>query len=142
MSTVRLLAVFVENKPGQTARITRLLAEARMNIRWVTIANSGPFGVMKFLVNDPDAACDVLKQSGIMASFLEVIPVEVADQPGALCKVAECLAKNAINLDNTSGFVANQRAIVIVETHDIEKARAVLVQNGLRVLSREELLGL
>lgn len=142
MSTVRLIAVFVENKTGQTARVTRILADARMNIRWVTIANSGSFGVMKFLVPDPDAAHDVLKRDGVMSSFLEVIPVEVPDQPGALCKVAECLAKNTINLDNTSGFVTNQRAIVLVETHDIERARATLVQSGLRVLSREELLGL
>ncbi len=142
MSTVRLVAVFVENKPGQTARITRLLADAGMNLRWVTIANSGPFGVMKFLVPDAEAAREVLKRDGVMASFLEVLPVEVPDQPGAIAQVAECLAKNAINLDNTSGFVANQRAVVIVETHDIERARAALVQNGLRVLSREELLGL
>jgi hypothetical protein len=142
MSTVRLLAVFVENKPGQTARITKLLAEARINIRWVTIANSGSFGVMKFLVNDPDRAHDVLKQHGVMAGFLDVIPVEVADQPGALLAVAECLAKDNINLDNTSGFVANQRAIVIVETHDTERAKALLVKQGLRVLSREELLQL
>ena len=142
MSTVRLLAVFVENKPGQTARITKLLAEARINIRWVTIASSGPFGVMKFLVTDPDRARDVLKQQGLMASFLEVIPVEVADRPGALQTVAECLAKDNINLDNTSGFVANQRAVVIVETHDIERAQALLVRHGLRVLSWEELLQL
>jgi hypothetical protein len=142
MSTVRLLAVFVENKPGQTARITKLLAEARINIRWVTIASSGPFGVMKFLVTDPDRAHDVLKQHGLMANFLEVIPIEVADRPGALQTVAECLAKDNINLDNTSGFVANQRAVVIVETHDIDRAQALLVRQGLRVLSREELLQL
>jgi hypothetical protein len=142
MSTVRLLAVFVENKPGQTARITKLLAEARINIRWVTIASSGPFGVMKFLVTEPDRARDVLKQHGLMASFLEVIPIEVADRPGALQTVAECLAKDNINLDNTSGFVANQRAVVIVETHDIERAQALLVRQGLRVLSWEELLQL
>ena len=142
MSTVRLLAVFVENKPGQTARITKLLAEARINIRWVTIASSGPFGVMKFLVTDPERAREVLKQHGLMASFLEVIPIEVADRPGALQTVAECLAKDNINLDNTSGFVANQRAVVIVETHDIERAQALLVRHGLRVLSWEELLQL
>ena len=142
MSTVRLLAVFVENKPGQTARITKLLAAASINIRWVTIANSGPFGVMKFLVPDPEHARDVLKQEGVMASFLDVIPVEVADQPGALQSVAECLAKDNINLDNTSGFVANQRAVVIVETHDLERAKALLVKQGLRILSREELLKL
>jgi hypothetical protein len=74
-------------------------------------------------VADPEHARDVLKQEGMMASFLDIIPVEVADHPGALHSVAECLAKDNINLDNTSGFVANQRAFVIVETHDIERAR-------------------
>jgi ACT domain-containing protein len=142
MSTLRLLAIFVENKPGQTARITKLLAEARINIRWVTIASSGPFGVMKLLVTDPERGHGILKQHGVMASLLDVLPVEVADQPGALQEVAECLARDNINLDNTSGFVANQRAIVIVETHDIERARALLVEQGLRVLTREELLGI
>ena len=77
-----------------------------------------------------------------MASFLDVIPVEVADQPGALQAVAECLAKDNINLDNTSGFVANQRAVVVIETQDTERAKALLVGQGLRVLSREELLKL
>jgi len=97
--------------------------------------------VMKFLVADPDRARDVLKQEGVRASFLEAIPVEVADQPGALQAVVECLAKNDINLDNTSGFVANQHAIVIIETQDTERAKALLIEQGLRVLSGEELLG-
>ena len=142
MNSVRLLAVFVENKPGQTAYVTRLLADAGVNIRWVTIANSGPFGVMKFLIPDPDLGHRVLKQSGVMASFLDVIPVEVADKPGALLAVADCLARKQINLDNSSGFVANRRAVIIVETHEIERARAALGAEGLRTLSREELLGL
>ena len=56
MSAMNLVAVFVENKPGQTARITKILAEAGVNIRWVTIANSGSFGVMKFLVDKCEPA--------------------------------------------------------------------------------------
>jgi hypothetical protein len=142
MSSVRLLAVFVENKPGQTAYVTRLLAEAGVNIRWATIANSGSFGVMKFLVPDPDVGHRVLKQHGMMASFLDVIPVEVVDQPGALQAVADCLARERINLDNASGFVAHGRAVLIVETHEIDRARGALTAHGLQVLSREELLGL
>ena len=61
MSAPNLLAVFVENKPGQTARITKILAEADVNIRWVTIANSGSFGVMKFLVDKREPAVARLK---------------------------------------------------------------------------------
>jgi hypothetical protein len=142
MRPVQLLATFVENKPGQTARITKILADAHINIRWATIANSGPFGVMKFLVDDQDRAHDALKQHGLMVSFLDVLPVEVTDAPGSLQGVADCLARDNVNLDNTSGFVANQRAIVIIETHDIDRARSALENQGMRILSREELLGL
>lgn len=142
MRPVRLIATFVENKPGQTAFVTKLLADAHVNIRWATIANSGPFGVMKFLVDDQDQAHDALKQHGLVVSFLDVLPVEVDDTPGALQTVAECLARSHVNLDNVSGFVANRRAIVIIETHETDRARQALTTQGLRILTREELLEL
>jgi hypothetical protein len=137
-----MVAVFAENKPGQTARITRILAQANINIRWVTIANSGGFGVMKFLVNDSQVAYEALKHEGFVTTFLEVLAVEVADKPGALQTVAECLAQHDINLENTSGFVAKNRAILVVEVHELAEARSALEQQGLRVLSQEEMLSL
>jgi hypothetical protein len=141
MSAVRLIAIFAENKPGQTARITRLLAEAGVNIRWATIANSGTFGVMKFLVDKPDAALQHLKQSGVMVTFLEALAVEVQDRPGALHTVAESLAHHAINLDNASGYVADRnRAILIVEVQDVARAAVVLHQHGLHLLTQAEML--
>ena len=41
MNTVKLLAVFAENRPGQAARITDILARANINIRCITVASSG-----------------------------------------------------------------------------------------------------
>jgi hypothetical protein len=142
MSAVNLVAVFSENKPGQTARVTKLLAEAGVNVRWLTIANSGSFGVMKFLVDQRDAAVRALKEKGLMVSLLEVLAVEVPDKPGSLQAAAELLGQNQINLDNCSGFVANKRAILIIEVHELIQARAVLEQQGLRLLSQEEMLRL
>ena len=139
MSAISLVAVFVENKRGQTARITKILADAGVNLDWVTIANSGSFGVMKFLVDRCDLAVQSLKQQGLMVSLLEVLAVEVANQPGALQAVAELLAQNEINLDNCSGFVANNRAILVIETRELAQARAVLQKRGLRLLTQEEL---
>jgi hypothetical protein len=142
MSAVNLVAVFVENKPGQTARITKLLAEAGVNIRWVTIANSGSFGVMKFLVDQRDTALRALKEKGVMVSLVEVLAVEVPDKPGSLLGVADLLGRNNINLDNSSGFVSHHQAILILEVHELAKARSVLEQGGLRLLSQEEMLQL
>ena len=142
MSAVNLLAVFVENKPGQTARITKLLADAGVNICWVTVANSGSFGVMRFLVDQLDTALRTLKEKGVMVSLVEVLAVEVPDKPGSLQAVADLLGRNNINLDNSSGFVSHNQAILILEVHELAKARSVLEQEGLRLLSQEEMLQL
>ena len=142
MSAVNLLAVFVENKPGQTARITKLLADAGVNICCVTIANSGSFGVMKFLVDKRDPAVRALKDKGLMVSLLEVLAVEVPDKPGSLQGVADLLGRNNINLDNCSGFVANNRALLVIEVHEFAQARAILEKQGLHLLTQEEMLRL
>jgi len=142
MSAVRLVAVFAENKPGQTAYVTQILADAKINIRWVTIASTGEFGVMKFLVSDCELAYQAFKHEGLVASLIEVLAVEVPDQPGALQAVAGCLARNNINLDNTSGFVSNNRAILIIESEELFEAKVILEKHGVRVLTQEEMLKL
>jgi hypothetical protein len=142
MSDTNLIAVFVENKPGQTARIAKILADVKVNIRWLTIANNGSFGVMKFLVDRCDEAVQALKQNGLMVSLLKVLTVEVPNRPGALQEVADLLGRNQINLDNCSGFVTNQRAVLVIEVHALAEASSVIQTAGLRLLSQAEMLDL
>jgi hypothetical protein len=139
MSDVKLVAVFAENKPGQVAHFTKILAHANINIRWVAVASTGPFGVMKFLVSDPAMAYQALKHEGYVAKLLDALAVEVPDKPGGLHAVADLLAQNQINLDNASGFIANNRAIMVLEVPDVSKARDVLARVGIRSLTQEEL---
>ena len=142
MSAVNLVAVFVENRPGQTARITRMLADAGVNLCWLTVANSGSFGVMKFLVDRQDLALRTLKEKGVMVSLLEVLAIEVPDKPGSLQAVADLLGHRNINLENCSGFVVNTRAILIIEVPNPAQARPILEQQGFRLLTQEEMLKL
>ena len=140
MSAVNLIAVFAENKLGQMARITRVLADAGVNIRWVTIATSEKFGVIKFLVDRTDAAYQTLKQNGWTVSLVEVLALEVEDRPGGLHTIADCLAHNEINVDNSSGFVSRDRAVLLIEVPDLPHAREILTREKLRLLSPEEIL--
>lgn len=140
--SMHLIAVFVENKAGQTARITGILGDAGVNIAWITIANSGSFGVMKFMVDKLEAAVAALKGKGLMVSLLEVLAVEVSNKPGALQKVADLLGRHNISLANCSGFLNNNRAILIVEVQEIEQARQVLLEEGLKLFTQEEMLRL
>jgi hypothetical protein len=142
MSTVRLVTVFAENKLGEIARVTRYLAEAELNIRWVTIATTDKFGVMKFLVDRWEPAQQALQGKGLTVSTLEVVAVEIKDEPGALQTVAELLSKHAVNVENVSGFVANKRAVLVLEVQDVAKAQTVLQKHGQRLLTQKELLSL
>jgi hypothetical protein len=141
-SPIKFIAVFVENKPGQTARVCGILAGAGINICWLTILNSGSFGVMKFLVDKCDLAVQRLKESGLMVSLVSVLAVQSDNKPGALQRVADALSRNHINLDNCSGFVAGQKAVLLVETHEIEPACSVLESEHFKLLSQEALLNL
>jgi len=139
MNDVKLVAAFAENKPGQVAHFTKILASANINIRWLAVASTGPFGVMKFLVSDPEMACQALKHEGFVTKLVDALAIEVPDKPGGLHAVADCLASHNINLDNASGFIANNRAIMVIEVSNHDLAHKVLQKQGFRVLSQKEL---
>ena len=142
MRPVQLIAIFVENRPGQNARITKILADARINIRWVTIATNESLGVIKFLVDKCDLAYERLHAKGWTVSLLQVLAIEVEDKPGGLHAVADCLARNRINVENSSGFVSHNRAVLLIEVQDVARAGQTLANQGLRLLSQEEILKL
>jgi len=139
MNDVKLVAAFAKNKPGQVAHFTKILASANINIRWLAVASTGPFGVMKFLVSDPEMACQALKHEGFVTKLVDALAIEVPDKPGGLHAVADCLASHNINLDNASGFITNNRAIMVLEVPDAARARDVLQKQGFRVLTQKEL---
>ena len=142
MNAIKLVTVFGENRLGWMARITRALADAGVNIRWVTIATSGAFGVIKLLVDKSDDAVRALQQQGFPVSLLDVLAVEVADKPGALHAITELLAKQRINVENSSGFVTqtHKKAVLLLEVTDLDHARESLARHGLHLLSQEEVL--
>lgn len=142
MSAVKQVAVFAENRPGQTARLSRLLADARINIRLMTITSVGAFGVMKFVVNNYELAHELLRREGYAATLVDVLALEVPDEPGALHGVAQALADRDINIENTSSFATNGHAVLILEVSDLARAAEILAQRGIRVLSWEQLRGL
>jgi len=139
MNDIKMVAAFAENKPGQVAHFTKILADAGVNIRWLAVASTGPFGVMKFLVSNPEKACEALKHEGFVVKLVDALAIEVPDKPGGMYAVAECLAGFKINLDNASGFIANNRAILVIEVSNHDLAHEVLQKQGFHVLSQKEL---
>jgi hypothetical protein len=138
------VAVFVEDKLGELARTTRLLADADVNIRWVGIASGERFGVLKFLVDRTEEAQRTLGRHGFAVSLNEVLAVEVEDRPGGLARVAELLARHGLSVANASGFVVSsgKRAVLIIEVDDVVKAQHALQGQHVHLVTEAELVKL
>jgi hypothetical protein len=140
MEQLKQLSIFSENKPGRLRKITKVLAEAKVNILAINIASSNGFGVLKFIVDDHELAYQKLRQKGFTVSMNEVLAIELVDRPGGLYEVAAILSKKRINIENAYVLILGSRkkAYLIVDVDDIEKAKKLLKQSKLRFFTAKK----
>ena len=138
---IQQISIFAENKPGKVERITRVLAEAGISIRAITISDLGDYGVIKILVSDTQKAYDLLRTAGLAARLVEVVAVPIADEVGGLDKAATVLCEKGVNLKNAYGFVVDKgkRAILLFEVDQAAAATQALEAAGYKPLSEAEL---
>ena len=135
------LSVFMENKPGKLEAITKILAGEGINIRGISMASEGEFGVLKVLVNDPHRAHGVLKNSHFTVSERNVVVAIIDDRPGALHDLLLTLSSRNINIEDCYGIVLEEgaKAAIVLDIEGYPEAEKVLSQEGIRLLSDKEL---
>jgi len=141
---VEQLSIFLENKPGALEEVSRILKEAQINIRTLSLADTTDFGILRLIVNDVETASRVLKEQGFRISRTTVVAVEVPDRPGGLHGILEVLSKNGINVEYLFAFVerSGQNAVIIFRFDTPDAAIDVLQKNSLTVLPGAKLYGL
>ncbi|HOV42587.1 MAG TPA: ACT domain-containing protein, partial [Syntrophothermus lipocalidus] len=117
---VKQISVFLENKAGRLASVTRVLGDAGINIRALSIADTSDFGVLRLIVNDPDKAYRILKEAGFTVSQTDVVAVSVPDRPGGLAEILEVMAEADINIEYLYAFIGTtaRNALVIFKVED------------------------
>jgi hypothetical protein len=138
------ISVFVENKPGRIERVTEILMKADVNIRAITVTGTFEYGVIKLLVDKPDAAHRALSAQGISVHKREIIAILMDDRPGGLNRIAKVFGRKKINIDDAYGFVIQdkKKAVLVIDVGKIQEAETVLKEEGLTVLSDEEIYSL
>ncbi|KAF0218511.1 MAG: ACT domain-containing [Geobacteraceae bacterium] len=138
---VEQISIFIENKSGRLAEVTRILGEAGVNIRALSLADTSDFGILRLIVNDREKAKQVLKEKGFTVSKTEVVAVEVPDRPGGLSQILQTLDSEAINVEYMYAFVerCGENAVIIFRFDETDKAVGVLQANGFSMLAGERL---
>ena len=138
---VEQISIFLENKPGALESVTKLLKDANINIRTLSLADTSDFGILRLIVNDVNTTLKVLNENGLRVSRTTVVAVEVPDRPGGLHSILEVLAKNSINVEYLYAFVekSGENAVIIFRFDSPDNAIDVLLKNGFTVLPGEKL---
>jgi hypothetical protein len=141
---VEQISIFIENKSGRLAEITRILGEADINIRALSLADTSDFGILRLIVNDCAKANTVLKEHGFTVNKTEVVAVEVPDRPGGLSAILQTLDREAINVEYMYAFVerCGENAVIIFRFDETDKAIAALQAQNFKMLEGSRLYNL
>ena len=139
--TVEQISIFLENKAGRLAEVTHHLAQAGINIRALSLADTSDFGILRLLVDDHEKAKDALKDKGFTVGRTAVVAVEVPDRPGGLDDILQLLSEHSINVEYMYAFVRQNcnNAVLVFRFDRSDDAVAVLQKGSFKVIPDTEL---
>lgn len=139
--TIHQISVFLENRAGQLAEITKILAENGIDMRAISIAETADYGVLRLIVDKPQKTTTILLENGFILSMTPVTVVTVPDQPGGLAPVLQLVAEGNIDIEYMYSLFTHTdgKAYMVFRVSDDEKFTALLAQNGIAAVTSEEL---
>ena len=119
------VTVYLDDQPGELARLGQVLGEAGVNIEgFCAIASAGGQAETHVLIEDAAVAFDALAAAGIEVVFeQEVAVVPVEDRPGELGQVSRKLGDAGVNI--TLAYLATSTRLVFA-ADDFAKAKTAL----------------
>lgn len=134
------LTVFLENSEGRLSALTRVLADAGINMNMLTIAEVADYGLVRIICNDPDAAVQKLDVQGFRASKTRVLAVAVPNEPGGLAGLLEAIAQTDANIEYGYCFnISDGRAVDVLKVDDADAAASAIQAAGFTLLEHADL---
>ena len=139
---IKQISVFVENKSGRLAEITKILADNGVDIRALSLADTTKFGILRFIVDEPERAEKALRDAALTVSITDVIAVSVEDQPGGLAYPLRILDEKGINVEYIYAFVGapHDKAFVILHVDDNQRAVEELAAGDIPLLCTKDIM--
>lgn len=135
------ISVFLENRTGQLAEITHLLADNGIDLRAISIAETADYGILRIIADDADRAASVLLSAGNILTMTPVTVVGVPDEPSSLSNLLALIADGGVDIQYMYSLFThtNGKAYMIFRVADEDKLDALLSANGIAQTTLDEL---
>ena len=137
---IRQISIFLENKPHQLSVLCRALADAKINLITLSLADTADFGIVRLIVSDVDASRRILADRGFAVNVCDVVAVCVPDRPGGMAGVMEALDVAGVNIEYSYALDVDKttkEAVIVFRFSDNDRAEASLAQAGYRTIEEK-----
>ena len=127
------ISVFLENKTGKLSEFIRILADNKINLQALSIAESQDYGILRIIVDRPQDTAALLRAQDWPCSVTPVLAVNVPDEPGSLTRILAVLADAGIGLAYSYAFLSRVagQACIVLRVDDNAAAEEQLKQAGI-----------
>ena len=135
------ISVFLENRAGQFAEITTILADNGIDLRAISIAETADYGILRMIVDDAQKTTSILMQHGYLLTMTPVLVVAVPDAPCGVANVLSILAEGSIDIEYMYSLFTHSagKAYIVFRVADAEKFITLLDSHGIKPSTSEEL---
>lgn len=137
---IKQVSVFLENKQGRLNDVTKILADAGINMSAFTIADTSDFGILRMIVSDPDKACTVLKENSFSVKTTEVVLAKTPNKPGSLSKLLDILQQEEVFIEYMYAFsMKEEGAVTVIRPTRMERCVEMLQKHKTELIRADDL---
>ena len=140
-AALRQFSVFLENRVGHLADLTRTVEDAGLRIAALSIQEANDFAVARLIVDDYEKASDLFELSDFDAFESDVLGVELPDSDTPLTDACRSLLRAEIGIHYAYSLTlpGSDRGGVVLHVDDVDEALTVLAKGRASVVTEQEL---
>lgn len=136
---IRQLSIFIENREGRLKEVLQALKKGSVNIVSMSLADTCEYGLLRLMVDNPEAGREVLQANGFTVMITEVLGIRLDHRVGKLQELLEIICDAGINIEYLYGLSSGaDNASVVIKTSDLDKAAKILSDNGVELVAQED----
>ncbi len=139
---IKQLSVFLQNKTGRLTELTRTLSESGINMTAFSIADTADYGIVRFIVPQPEEALRILKEKGFSVNTTDVVCLIVPNEPGGLYRALQVLSDNEVPIEYMYAFASESGASVVIRSESNAQVIDVLQANKIQLMRASEIYNL
>lgn len=141
--SIKQISIFIENKKGALLEVTKFIADKKINILALSIADTQDFGILRIITENPNEVRDILRDAGYTVTATSVLAAALDDTPGSMANILEILTNADINVEYTYAFMSHikDKAYMIFRVDNNDKATKALIDAGITVIDQKDIFG-